>query len=258
MQLLNKILQRSADPVFYRKSCRIVLRRFRSFSDTPRFSSIGDLGSIRRAVIVIAHPDDETFTGGLICELVSLGCEVEVVCLTRGEGGPTGQWTRGELGVVRTGEMEKACNVLGVKTLTFLDHIDPVGGQYRVFAPDVSTKALVRQILPLIEGADLVVSHGSCGEYWHSAHLLVYSAVKASLAQCQESVPGWMTFMARQPGHRMKRRMRRSDSRLSNVISLSLDYSVVLLKERRKTISKRLRSRHWPYAVQLPRCLGTG
>ncbi len=156
-------------------------------------------------MIVIAHPDDETFTGGLICELVSLGCEVEVVCLTRGEGGPTGQWTRGELGVVRTGEMEKACNVLGVKTLTFLDHIDPVGGQYRVFAPDVSTKALVRQILPLIEGADLVVSHGSCGEYWHSAHLLVYSAVKASLAQCQESVPGWMTFMARQPGHRMKR-----------------------------------------------------
>ncbi|MEM6915393.1 MAG: PIG-L family deacetylase [Verrucomicrobiota bacterium] len=196
MQTLRKIWQRLFDPVFYQKRIRQILRCCANVDTVPRFQSLEDLGNIQKAVLIVAHPDDETFCSGLLCELVEKGVTVDLVCLTRGEGGPTGEWSREELGRVREEEMKAACDKLGICSLTFLDYVDPVGKEHRSFAPDVSAKDLAAQIKPFLQEVDLVISHGSSGEYWHPAHLLVYEAVKRS-----QRNGSWMTFLSAQENH---------------------------------------------------------
>lgn len=201
MKLLRKISQRLTDPVFYRKRLRGLLRGFRSFEDGGGAPMPGGLRDVGLAVVVVAHPDDEVFCSGLICELKLRGARVRILCLTKGEGGPCGEHPRADLGRIRSEEMRRACDVLGIDELVFLGHIDPEGRGYKVFAPEVSAEALAAQISPHLEGADLVVSHGSGGEYWHPAHLLVFAAVRLALADAGADGPVWLSFSARRPDH---------------------------------------------------------
>ncbi|MEM1442197.1 MAG: PIG-L deacetylase family protein [Verrucomicrobiota bacterium] len=207
MQTLNKIWQRLTDPVFYRKRIRQVLRCCAKVNTVPNFRSVEELGEVEKAAVVVAHPDDETFCSGLICSLVERGVSVDLFCLTRGEGGPTGEWSRQELGQVREKEMRRACEKLGIRELVFLDHIDPVAREHRVFAPEVSPEDLAHQLTPLIAGHDLIISHGSSGEYWHPAHLLVHEAVK----KCERS-GRWLTFLSAQDDHPIPKLINEDDS----------------------------------------------
>ncbi len=165
---------------------------------------------LARVAFILAHPDDETFCSGLICELVSRGITVRVFCLTRGEGGPSGSFPREDLGQLREREMKEACRILGVNELTFLGYVDPPeqGGQRT--APAVSASELSRVLAQKVEGADWVVSHGSSGEYGHAAHLLVFNAVRDLAGQ-----PGaqfrWWTLLARDPDHPMPRLINAED-----------------------------------------------
>jgi len=201
IKLVQKICQRITDPIFYRKRTRDLIRGFRSFDDVEKPLHLDNFTDLNRAVVVVAHPDDEVFCSGLICELKHLRCRVTVLCLTRGEGGPCEGFSREELGQIRSVEMQKSCDELGVDELVFLGHIDPIAKGFKVYAPDVSVEALARQIRVYIEGADLVLSHGSSGEYWHPAHLLVFGAVKQVIDSIGATSPTWMTFLARQIGH---------------------------------------------------------
>ncbi|HRQ89261.1 MAG TPA: PIG-L family deacetylase, partial [Bacteroidia bacterium] len=176
--LLRKICQRLTDPFCYRKWIRVLLRGFRSFDDGGAGLESGCFRGLRHATVVIAHPDDESFCSGLICALKQQGTTVAVLCMTKGEGGPAGGHPREQLGQVREQEMRKACEELKVDELVFLGHIDPLGGEYRVFAPEVSAADLADQLLPHLEKTGLIISHGSSGEYWHPGHILVYEAVK--------------------------------------------------------------------------------
>lgn len=162
----------------------------------PSVRSIEELGAIHHVVVVVAHPDDETFCSGLICQFVERGTVVDLLCLTRGEGGPTGPWTREELGKAREAEMRKACELLGIRKLVFLDHVDPVGRQDRVYAPAVSAADLANQIRPYFQSADFILTHGSSGEYWHPAHVLVHRAVSLAAGDCS-----WATFLAAREKH---------------------------------------------------------
>lgn len=201
MGFAKKVVHRFSDPVFYRKHCHQLLRRFRQFNDAPLLISQDDLRAVKRALVVVAHPDDETFCSGLICALKSSGAEVILICVTRGEGGPTGGAKREDLGGIREKEMMAACETLGVDQLVFLDHIDPLGGPYRVYAPDVSVDQLADEIREHLERVDLVVSHGSSGEYWHAAHLLVHAAVRKVAKGNGSAEFTWLTFLARDSSH---------------------------------------------------------
>lgn len=201
MQVIRKIRERLTDPVFYRKRIRGMVRGFRSFLDSGELLGSERFRGIARAVIVVAHPDDEVFCSGLICELKEAGTRVRVLCLTKGEGGPCGGHPREELGRVRAEEMKRACDVLGVDELVFLGHLDPEGKGYRVFAPDVSPTDLAAQLLPHLARCDLVVSHGSGGEYWHPAHLLVFESVRLALSGEEGEGTTWLSFSARRPEH---------------------------------------------------------
>lgn len=212
MTLLRKISQRSVDPLFYEKWARRLIRRFRRFDDTPRLDDLSALASVRKATVVIAHPDDETFCSGLVCALKEGGAVVQVLCLTKGEGGPNGKIPRERLGEIRAAEMERSCAELGVDELVFLDHLDPEPKGFRMYAPAVAPAELGRRIRPFLESADLVVTHGSNGEYWHPGHLLVFKAAKAALPAEEKEGPAWITFLARNPDHPLPRLLNWDDA----------------------------------------------
>lgn len=78
----------------------------------------------KRVLVVVAHPDDESFAlGGLLDRFVTDGAQVAVLCLTRGEASTLGSGP-GDLAAVRADELEAAGEVLGMATTTALAHPD--------------------------------------------------------------------------------------------------------------------------------------
>jgi LmbE family N-acetylglucosaminyl deacetylase len=93
----------------------------------------------------------------------------------------TGGGNREELGRVREAELRASAAVLGAGEVHFLNHTDPVGKPHRTFAPAVSVQRLSAQVAPLLENAAFAITHGSGGEYWHPAHILMHRAVRAAV-----------------------------------------------------------------------------
>jgi N-acetyl-1-D-myo-inositol-2-amino-2-deoxy-alpha-D-glucopyranoside deacetylase len=86
------------------------------------------VGSGDHLVVVVAHPDDESFgCGSLIAAASATGAGVSIICATRGEAGERvgSPDTDGvPLGVVRERELRAAGRVLGVAAIDLLDHAD--------------------------------------------------------------------------------------------------------------------------------------
>ncbi len=81
---------------------------------------------IRRALCIVAHPDDiEFYCAGAVLLMTSRGVSVDVVLATSGDKG-TRDATRSRAKVARTREREQelAAEVLGVKRVVFLRHPD--------------------------------------------------------------------------------------------------------------------------------------
>jgi len=81
------------------------------------------LPSWPRTLVVVAHPDDESFgLGAVIDALVRAGSAVHVLCLTHGEASTLGASI--DLGVIRQRELEQAGAALGISRATLLDFPD--------------------------------------------------------------------------------------------------------------------------------------
>jgi len=81
-----------------------------------------------RLLVVVAHPDDETFgCGSLLLRAAAEGWTTGVVCATRGEAGEPSPGTvvpEGGLGVLREDELHAAAALLGVSQLDLLGFAD--------------------------------------------------------------------------------------------------------------------------------------
>jgi len=145
--------------------------------------------AIPRTTVFIAHPDDEVFCSGLLCELASRGAELTLCCLTRGEGGFTGGHSRKDLGAIREAELREALRHIGIRRVHFLDYIDPEAGAYCNYAPRLRRSDLRRKITAHLAetNPELVLTHGSCGEYWHPAHILLHDEVRKSVRRWNRS-----------------------------------------------------------------------
>ncbi len=81
-----------------------------------------------RILVLLAHPDDETFgPGGTIARYAAEGAEVYLATATRGEEGMVGDpplTDREHLGEVRAAELLEAAAVLGVREVSFLGFRD--------------------------------------------------------------------------------------------------------------------------------------
>ena len=186
---------------------------------------------------LVAHPDDETILcGGTLALLAARGAKVHIACLTRGEGGELGEpplTDREHLGEMRESELVCAVQMLGGKSLTFLGYIDPtVGPDDKLFAPEHDPVMLAGQIVNCVKQleANVLLTHGSNGEYGHPAHLLLHQMTLAAVASLHKEagatlrvgsqsgnhagppLPVMYTFSAAFPDHPYPRLLNKDDS----------------------------------------------
>lgn len=83
---------------------------------------------MKKLLAVFAHPDDESYmAAGTIAKYVKSGWSAHLVCVTRGESAPRGEYaamTADEFIAVRKKELENAISHTGVSAVTFLDYKD--------------------------------------------------------------------------------------------------------------------------------------
>jgi LmbE family N-acetylglucosaminyl deacetylase len=80
----------------------------------------------QKILVMLAHPDDpEFFCGATIARWISMGHQVDYVLFTRGDKGSSDPTTQPEaLAQLREQEQKSAADVLGVSSVTFLNHED--------------------------------------------------------------------------------------------------------------------------------------
>ncbi len=77
----------------------------------------------RSVLVVVAHPDDETFgLGAVISHLIERGTTVHVLCFTHGESSTLGNTS--DLYALRDAELREASARLGVRSVTLLTYPD--------------------------------------------------------------------------------------------------------------------------------------
>jgi LmbE family N-acetylglucosaminyl deacetylase len=179
---------------------------------------------------IIAHPDDETMlSGGALALLARAGAEVYYLCATRGEGGEAGEparCTRETLGAVREAEMRCAVQALGGAGVEFLNYVDPLAGENDVLHPYTNDfDGLVAKIREQLQvwKPEVVISHGSSGEYGHPAHVLTHIAARKAVEEMGEKAPVLYTFSAAFPEHPRPRLTNQDDP-----ADIVLDISPVL------------------------------
>ncbi|HZD57174.1 MAG TPA: PIG-L family deacetylase [Anaerolineales bacterium] len=155
-----------------------------------------------------AHPDDETMlAGGTLALLARSGAQVHYLCATRGEGGEVGEppvCAPEELGPVREKEMVCAVQALGGRSLTFLGYADPrVGPGEKLYAYTDNLTMLAGQVAATIKQfqPQVVVTHGSNGEYGHPAHTFTHQATLIAALSFKKTAPLLYTVAASFPGH---------------------------------------------------------
>lgn len=126
-----------------------------------------------KLMCVLAHPDDESLAmGGTLAKYASQGVETSLVLATRGEHGwyglPEAYPGEQALGGRRAQEVRKACNILGVSRLAFLDYIDGELDQ----ADEAEVTAKLVRILRVLR-PHVVVTFGPDGLYGHPDHIAI-------------------------------------------------------------------------------------
>ena len=138
-------------------------------------------------MVVVAHPDDETFgCGSLLLHAAAQGAETAVVCATRGEAGepaPGSGVSHDELAAVREQELYDAARILGVSQVDMLDFRDsgmagePEPGTL-VAAPLDEVRDVVRERIDAFRPTIVVGLEGTDG---HRDHLKIRDATLAAV-----------------------------------------------------------------------------
>ena len=80
---------------------------------------------MKKILAVFAHPDDEVFgPGGTLAKYGHEGVEIHILCATRGESGDEKNLKNNKLGQRREKELLRSAEILGIKSVEFLDFID--------------------------------------------------------------------------------------------------------------------------------------
>lgn len=140
-----------------------------------------------RVLVVVAHPDDESFAlGALIDRHVRLGAEVSVLCLTRGEASTLGAGSP-DLATVREAELADAAHALGCARTTLLAHPDGALADLRPGVLEADIEAGVREMGP--DG--ILVFDPLGGVTGHPDHRAASLAALAVAARHGIPVLGW-------------------------------------------------------------------
>jgi LmbE family N-acetylglucosaminyl deacetylase len=132
-----------------------------------------------RLLCVLAHPDDESLgTGGILAKYGAEGVETHLLTATRGEKGRIGDERPGAAiaAPIRERELRRAAEVLGVRSLHFLDYQD--GDLDRADPREAVARiaAHLRAIRPQV-----VVTFAADGAYGHPDHVAISQLTGAAL-----------------------------------------------------------------------------
>ncbi len=164
---------------------------------------IGNLGETdsRRTLVVVAHPDDETFgTGSLLLHLADTGAVTAVCCASRGEAGdirPDVATLPGGIGDLREAELRDAADLLGVSDIYLLDLVDsgmtgaPPAGSI-VCVPLADAVGQVSRVVTDFRPDAIVTLDGSDG---HRDHARIRDA--AVVAGREHGIPVWLHCLPR-------------------------------------------------------------
>jgi LmbE family N-acetylglucosaminyl deacetylase len=127
--------------------------------------------------IIMAHPDDETFTSAVtIHQVVQQGHRVVCLLATNGEAGKSGRlkpMTKDELSIKRREEMTNAASVLGLAEVRYLGYPDG-----RLASVD---RNLIRdQVAQFIRdtSANIIITFPEDGISGHKDHTAIHHAVR--------------------------------------------------------------------------------
>jgi LmbE family N-acetylglucosaminyl deacetylase len=136
-----------------------------------------------RLLVVVAHPDDESFgCGSVLAAASAVGDETVVLCATRGEAGESRIRTD-DLAGLRESELREAARILGVGTVLVLDHADsdlggePAAGTLAATPPS-TIEAEVRAVIAGMRPDVVVTLDASDG---HRDHAIVRDATLAAV-----------------------------------------------------------------------------
>jgi LmbE family N-acetylglucosaminyl deacetylase len=127
-----------------------------------------------RLLVVVAHPDDESFGCGSVLALAaSRGWDTAVLCATRGEAGEA-KVPVGDLGATRESELREAARILGVREVRVLDHVDSgmagaLDERALAAAPTDAVAAEVRAVIDELRPDVVVTLDASDGHRDHAA-----------------------------------------------------------------------------------------
>ncbi|MGO0576093.1 PIG-L deacetylase family protein [Ornithinimicrobium panacihumi] len=145
----------------------------------------GTLPAWGTVLVVVAHPDDESFgLGAVIDALARAGSAVHVLCLTQGEASTLG--AAPDLAAIRAAELQHAARELGARSTELLDL--PDGGLADL---DLETlQAPVRKAVASVTPDGLLVMD-STGISGHPDHIAATNAAVAVARQHDLPVLAW-------------------------------------------------------------------
>lgn len=171
------------------------------------------MSSTMLTLVVVAHPDDESFgCGSILAHAAANGRSTAVLCATRGEAGES-RIPTDDLATVREAELRTAARLLGVHTVVVLDHVDSgMDGP----PPDralvtVDSDVLVSEIRALIEELrpDVVVTLAA--DDGHRDHVAIRDATLVAVDTSRHAVAAtYLSCLARSSMARWAEHMRTS------------------------------------------------
>ena len=147
----------------------------------------GSLPPWRRPLVVVAHPDDESFgLGAILTAFVDGGAVPAVLCLTHGEAS-TLHGVEGDLRDIRADELRAAATILGLGEVELQDHPD---GGLAALAADVLEAAVTATAQRLT--ADGLLVFGPSGITGHPDHVTATAAAVRAAGSLGLPVLGWV------------------------------------------------------------------
>jgi len=142
---------------------------------------------VRRALAVVAHPDDESFgLGGVLDLLARGGAAVSVLCFTHGEASTLHGGRTGDLFQVRQAELAVAAAALGVRHTRLLSYPDGVLASVALDELVAQVRATAAELNP-----SCLVAFDEGGVTGHRDHAQATTAAITAGTRLNLPVLGW-------------------------------------------------------------------
>ena len=140
-------------------------------------------------LVVLAHPDDEIFHGGMLMHLSEQGVRVTLVCATNGEAGKSHPSVGAvdDLGALRVEELKLSCRRLGIDPPVLLGFHDSARGDRQRHGDAralanvdmLEVEARIREVIEDVT-PHVLLTFDPHGGYYHPDHLAVQRATTAA------------------------------------------------------------------------------